>query len=238
MNTISVIIPYYNNWFLTHSRLGELQRFVPDPLEIILVNDASPDLDCHTMPAFWQKLNIQHEIKYVRNQENLGFGGSHNRGAKAATGDILVFLSNDVVMSGNIILPISQTIKENNGEVIVGGKVLYYDTGWNTLMLNGKPSIIPYPEGWLIVCTRDVWKRIGGWDAKTYGRYDFEDVDIGAWAMYNDMKIVGLNLPFVNHLFGQTVSLVTNNREAQTKINQQKFRNKWTEKLQAKFGKG
>lgn len=231
----SIIIPYFNNWPLTHSRLGELLRHIHEPLEIILVNDASTELDCKTMVNFWQKLDILHTIKYVENKENLGFGGSHNRGASVASGSILIFLSNDVVITGNFIDPIKDIIDKHNGNVIIGGRVLCDDTGWNTILLNGKSSIVPYPEGWLIAVTPEMWKRIGGWDTKTFFKFDYEDVDLGAWAIYNDVPIVGLNLSYLKHLFGQTISKVYPDRESYTIRNRTAFREKWTDKLSAKF---
>lgn len=232
---LSIVTPYFNNWYLTHSRLGELIRHIHEPLEIILVNDASTEADCKSMVGFWQKLDIIHSIKYVENKENLGFGGSHNRGAKVAKGDILVFLSNDVVISGDFVTPIRNSITRYKGNVIVGGRILYDDTGWNTILLGGKPSIVPYPEGWLIAVTPEMWKRIGGWDTKTYGKFDYEDVDLGAWAAYNDVALDGLNLPFLKHLFGQTVSKVHPDRETYTKKNREAFREKWTKKLEEKL---
>lgn len=236
MNTyVSIIIPYYNNWALTHARLGEIYHYAKEPIEIILVNDASSELDCKSMPGFWQKLDISHTIKYVENKDNLGFGGSHNRGALAATGNILVFLSNDVVITGDFISPIKRVIDEYKGEVIIGGRVLSEDTGWNTIILNGKPSIIPYPEGWLVACTPEMWKRIGGWDVKSYGKFDYEDVDLGAWAAYNDVKLKGLNLYFLKHLFGQTIGKIYPDRQKYSEHNREIFRNKWTEKLKEKF---
>lgn len=231
---ISIIIPYFNHWDLTHGRLAEIYKYLPENCEIILVNDASTELDCKTGVAWWQKNTQKHKIKYVENPVNLGFGGSHNRGAKAAEGDILVFLSNDVIIGGNFIQSVMENIDKYNGEVLMGGRVLYNDTGWNVLIINGKPSIIAYPEGWLVSCTKTMWDRIGGW-SKDYGKFDYEDVELGAWALYNDVKLVGLNLPFLRHLFGQTIKDEYPNRQEYSEHNREVFRNKWTEKLEEKF---
>src|SRR4030066_254833 len=78
---ISIILPYYGRWDLTHARLSELYRFALENVEIILVNDASPEEDCRSGAGFWQSQS-KHKIKYIQNKENLGFGGSHNRGQK------------------------------------------------------------------------------------------------------------------------------------------------------------
>ena len=39
---ISVVMPFYNNWGLTHQRLMDLWKHV-NPYEIVLVNDASTE---------------------------------------------------------------------------------------------------------------------------------------------------------------------------------------------------
>ena len=232
---VSIVIPYYGQWQLTHARMGEIYKYLPDNIEVVLVNDASPDEDCHTGAGWWQTQTSRFPIKYVRNKENLGFGGSHNRGAKAATGDILVFLSNDVVIGGNFISRIEEIIDDYDGEVLIGGRVFYTDTGWNTLEINGKPAVVTYPEGWLISVTKKMWDRIGGWDVETYGLYDYEDIDLGAWAIYNDVPMVGLNLPFLRHMFGQTIYKVNPDRQKTTERNKIKFQEKWQKLLESKF---
>lgn len=230
---ISIVIPYYNNWQLTHQRLMEIYKYAPSNIEVVLVNDASPDLDCRSGVAFWQKKVDLFSLKYVENKQNLGFGGSHNKGAKVATGDILVFLSNDVVISGPFIGQIEEIIGRYNGRVLVGGRILYTDTGWNTLTINGKPAIVTYPEGWLISCTKELWKEIGGFDP-IYAPYDAEDLDLGAWCICNDVPMVGLNLPTLNHLSGQTIYAVNPDRQAITRRNIQRFKDKWTKRLEQK----
>ena len=234
-HSISILLPFYGRWDLTHACLTSLYQHMPLDTEIVLVNDASPDLDCKTGVAWWQKQGSNKlKIKYVENKENLGFGGSHNRGATFASGDILVFLSNDVVISGNFVPKIEEIIDKFDGEVLIGGRIVSFDSGWNTIMLNGNPSIVSYPEGWLVSCTRGMWDRIGGWDMD-YGKFDAEDLDIGAWALYNDVPMRGLDLPFLQHMSGQTINPLYSNRRECTIKNIVIFKEKWTKKLEEKF---
>jgi len=232
---ISIIIPYFNNWSLTYERLGEIYKHLTGDFEVVLVNDASTDLDCRASAGWWMKYITRFPVRYVENSKNLGFGGSHNKGAKKASGNILVFLSNDVVISGNFLPKIEAILYEHKNEVIVAGEVLSNDTGWNMIFLHGKPAIISYPVGWLIAVSRDMWKRIGGWDVETYGKFDYEDVDLGAWAVYNGVDTVGLYLPFLKHLSGQTINPLHPDREKYTIKNREAFRNKWTTKLEERF---
>ena len=213
----------------------EIYKHLVGDFEVILVNDASPDIDCRSGAAWWQKQTSKFKIKYVENKENLGFGGSHNQGAKAASGNILIFLSNDVVISGDFLQQIESIMDTYKEEVIIGGRVLYFDTGWNTITIKGKPSIVPYPEGWLIACTKKMWRRYGGWDVESYGKFDYEDVDLGAWAIYNEVPVIELNLPHLLHLADQSIRKVYPNREEYTLKNGKIFRDKWTKLLEEKF---
>ena len=231
----SIVLPYYNHWDLTYARLGDIYKHAPlDRIEVILVNDASPDPECRLGVGHWQKLNL-YPTKYIENKENLGFGDSHNKGAKGADGDILIFLSNDVVITGKFVEQVEQIIDDHNGEVFIGNEVLYFDTGWNVIEINGKPSIVCYPVGYFLACTKTMWERIGGFDP-IYGKYDYEDVDLGAWCIYNDVPMVALNNRNLRHLGEQTVRKVNPNREEHTKKNGILFREKWTEKLKEKYG--
>ena len=97
---VSIIIPFLNKWNLTHELLYSLYKYAPDNCEIVLVNDASTEEDCEAGVSWWQKSEglARHKIRYRKNEKNLGFGGSHNAGARISKGDILIFLSNDVKM--------------------------------------------------------------------------------------------------------------------------------------------
>jgi hypothetical protein len=79
-----------------------------------------------------------------------------------------------------------------------------------------------------------MWKRFGGFDP-IYSPYDYEDVDIGAWCLYNDIPMVALNNSNIKHLSEQTVRKLNPNREEHTLKNGVLFREKWTELLKSKF---
>jgi len=134
---ISIIIPFYNRWDLTHQQLMSLHKWVNEDVEIVLVNDASTDMEIKGGVAFWQKNSPRHVIKYKENKENLGFGGAMNVGAKAASGEILVFLSNDVQIATDFIPQIKAILREND-KTLVGGRVIYWEAGWNQFEHKGK----------------------------------------------------------------------------------------------------
>lgn len=234
---VSIIVPFFNKWELTHQRLMEFSKYLPDFCEICLVNDDSTDEGIDGGVAFWQQGASRLSVKYRRNKENLGFGGSHNAGAKIASGDILVFHSNDVIVMGDYVSPLVEMIEknENPDKVLAGGKIIYWPAGWNEFEVEGNKSVIPYVEGWLVACTRTAWDELGGWDTR-YGKFDYEDVDLSTKALslgYNLVSMeTSLHFPLVRHIGGATIGSLKNvNRLDQTTHNRQVFIDKWSEFL-------
>jgi GT2 family glycosyltransferase len=94
--SLSIIIPNYNGEEL-------LKTFMPSVLhaaknykgvwEIVLVDDLSSD---NSYPVLEELKSSNPQIKIVYNKVNLGFAGTCNAGIKAAKGEVLFFLNNDV----------------------------------------------------------------------------------------------------------------------------------------------
>ena len=231
---ISIIVPFFNRWDLTHARLYELVKYVPlGNVEIILMDDASTELDCQTGTAWWQK-NSPHNIRYKRNEKNLGFGGNCNEGAKIATGDILVFLSNDVIIRGNFLTSLIWILAEKNSCALVGGQLIDWAGGWNEIEYNGGISIVPYLAGWLLSCTRETWKKLGGFDSR-FGIFDYEDMDLCTTAHLLGVPLIPLNSPYLYHLSGETIRTLAMDRYSQTMKNKDIYHQKWQGKWDQVF---
>ena len=223
---VSIIIPFYNNWQLTHARMMELHTYLHEPCEIVLVNDASTDTEIDGGVAFWQKHSqTKHQIRYIVNKDNLGFGGSMNKGINRSTGDIIVLLSNDVLIKSDFVTEVVTLLQENN-KYFIGGEVLWHDTGWNVI----DKTIIPYANGWFLAFTRDTWKNLDGFDP-IYNKFDYEDVDLSLQAVTRGYILKGLTESNLHHLGGQTVRKYNPDREKYTLENQKKFIEKWKDKI-------
>lgn len=229
---VSIVIPYFNRWDLTHPRLMELYQYAPDTCEIILVDDASTEPEPGNGANWWMKSSfIRHRIRYYRNPENLGFGKSLNNGAKLARGKYIVLLSNDVVVQGDFITDIITLINQDD-KMLVCGRAIDWAGGWNEFRIEGKHYVIPYAEGWLLACTKTAWKSLGGFDP-VYGKYDYEDVDISTKALELGFSIVPLNSQKVHHLGSQTITPIDPHRRELTDKNRQIYMSKWLEKIPA-----
>lgn len=92
LTTVSIVIPLYNQLKFTKLCLESLQSTLAVQPEIILVDNASTD-------GTADYLKTLTKVKVISNAENLGFAGGCNQGIKAATGDWVVVLNNDVIVS-------------------------------------------------------------------------------------------------------------------------------------------
>jgi GT2 family glycosyltransferase len=111
-------------------------------------------------------------------EDNIGFGPANNQGVLAASGENLVFISNDVVPAGDYITPILEALKLNPQDLI-GAELFDFDTGWNRF---GAAPHIPYLGGWCVATTDCAWQELGGWDER-FVPCDYEDVDLSLTAV-------------------------------------------------------
>lgn len=226
---LSIIIPFYDRWELTHSCLGKLYGAGIRPYEVILVDDASTEADIHKGINWWKSTNLL-QIKYTKNAENMGFGYSMNKGAEYASGDILLLLSNDVSILNK--KPIDDLITEltNNDKQLIGQELIAFDSGWNRI----HSVIVPYLAGHFLACTKEAWLEIGGFDP-IYSPVDYEDIDISVRFLLGGFKLKALNSMFIAHLFGGTIKTKYGDvgRLEITERNRDKFSSKWSfEELQ------
>ncbi|MEI6206733.1 MAG: glycosyltransferase family 2 protein [Desulfuromonadales bacterium] len=89
---ISIVIPLYNQLAYTRICLESLRATVPAETGIILIDNASSD-------GTSGYLSTLAGVSVISNQENLGFAGACNQGIRAATGEWIVVMNNDVILS-------------------------------------------------------------------------------------------------------------------------------------------
>lgn len=102
MPRVSVIILTFNNLDLTKACLDSvLSRSDYPNLEVIVVDNASTD----GTPAYLEEFGQRHpDVRMVLNSDNLGFAAGNNVGLSIATGDYLVVLNNDTVVTHGWVL--------------------------------------------------------------------------------------------------------------------------------------
>lgn len=216
---VSIVIPIYNKWGLTHQALFDIYSKCSPVHEVIVVDDCSTDSDVYTGIQWWKNTELL-GLRYVKLSENVMFLRASNIGMKKATGDVIILLSNDVRLHRDIVFPIVDRLKQNP-ETLIGGRYLDWDTGWN--QFNG--TIFPYLEGWLLAATRDGWQSLGYFDER-FAPSDYEDMDLSTTARSNGYSLYTLPSDLTTHIGAQSIGY-NPNREKITKANKEKFKQKW-----------
>ena len=132
---VSVIIIQYNNSHLTETAIETLLKFHKNNVEVILVDNGSTDPNALKFTERFQ------DVKVIRSEKNLGFGAANNMAAQQSSGDILLFLNNDVIITSEFVNKIEDEFNKDTSIGIIGPKLLNKD---KTLQLScGKlPSFI------------------------------------------------------------------------------------------------
>lgn len=89
-SVISVVIPAYN----CAGTLGDAidsALYQDVPVEVIVIDDCSGESLTEVMNAYRDRP----EVRYYRNEQNLGASGSRNRGVSLANGEYIAFLDSD-----------------------------------------------------------------------------------------------------------------------------------------------
>jgi GT2 family glycosyltransferase len=189
---VSFIIPLYNRLDLTRPCLASLQATLPRGLdhEIILVDDGSTD----GTREWIQSLGTPFRV--LLNERNLGYAGTNNRGAAAATGDLLALLNSDLILTRRWLQPMLATLRRNSRAGLVGNVQFRAATGALDHLgfrvgLTGKPChdescrwlLAPWPQRRVPAVTaacllvpRDLFLQLRGFDEGF--RNGGEDVDL------------------------------------------------------------
>jgi len=116
----SIVIPVHERAGLTRQCVDTILREPPAvACELIVVDDASQDETPEVLAGFGDRLRA------VRLAENAGFAGACNAGARAAVGDLLVFLNNDTIPVAGWLDALVAHADEHPEAGIVGAKLLF-----------------------------------------------------------------------------------------------------------------
>jgi GT2 family glycosyltransferase len=195
--SVSIVIPVHNQATYTEACLTELVATLPARFtgEIIVVDDASSD-DTAALLARWTGTDPR--IRAMRNTDNLGFLHTSNRGAAAASGDVIIFLNNDTLPQPGWLPPLLRVFRDHPDAGAVGGKLLYpngalqeaggvifadgsgcnfgkHDLAVDAPLYNSLREV-DYCSGALLATRRPLFERLGGFDTRFAPAY-YEDTD-------------------------------------------------------------
>ncbi len=120
----AIIIPVFNNLELTRDCLDSIQRHTePGSYEIIVTDNGSTD----GTGQFLQEQAAQGKVRPIFNAANLGFARASNQGARAFTGEFLIFLNNDTRVTPGWLKELTGSAAPDVEIAAAGAKLLFPD---------------------------------------------------------------------------------------------------------------
>lgn len=119
MREVSVIIATYNRREALEATLKALadQTVLPEDYEIVVVDDGSTDGTW----AFLEGCHLPCGLTRLRQPANAGISAARNRAIRAATGRMLVFVSDDLIVPREFLTAHLRTLERFPGYWVVGG---------------------------------------------------------------------------------------------------------------------
>ncbi|MBV8222599.1 MAG: glycosyltransferase family 2 protein, partial [Candidatus Eremiobacteraeota bacterium] len=236
---LSIVIPVYDNWWLTARCLRALEALRNDtlPFETIVVDNASGDETPRSIAAFpW--------VRYLRHERNLNFAGACNAGARIARAQITLLLNNDAYPLGDALTPLVAAFERDDVSIAGGalffeddvtqaaGLVLLPNLHWHYYCRNLPPTLdtVNEPRDTLAVsgaamALRTSWfVENGGFDESFVN--GFEDVDLCLRAREQGRAIA--YVPAARFAHYEAASAGRFAREAE---NERRFYARWSEAM-------
>ncbi len=243
----SIVIPVYNKWAYTAACLCSLLEFKGKySFEIIVVDDQSSDETADQLAKI-------EGLTHLRNETNLGFVGSCNRGAKHARGEYLVLLNNDTQVTAGWLDELIDTFDREPMAGMVGSRLVYPDgrlqesggiifndaSGWNYGREQASDNPIyhflrevDYCSGACIALKTEYFHQIGALDERYAPAY-YEDTDLAFKVRESGLKVFIQPASVIIHHEGVTSGTDTSSGIKKYQlINQKKFAERWKNELQ------
>jgi GT2 family glycosyltransferase len=236
---LSIVIPVYDNWWLTARCLRELERLRAGSVafEAIVVDNASRDETPRSVLSFpW--------VRYLRNETNRNFAGACNAGARIAQAPLMLLLNNDAYPLDDALTPLVRAFDRR--EVSIAGGALFFEDGvtqsaglvlltnahWHyfcrslpsTLDAVDRPRDALGVSGAAMAVRTDWFVENGGFDESFVN--GFEDVDLCLRALEQERVVAYVaSARFIHY---EAASAGRFDREAE---NERRFYRRWSQAL-------
>jgi O-antigen biosynthesis protein len=252
--SVSVVIPVFNQSALTDACLRSVVDTWPESLdgEVLVVDDGSTDDTAQTLRSWSER---ESRVRALPQKANRGFIHACNAGARAARGEILVFLNNDTLAQPGWLPPLLATLGRP-GAGAVGGKLLNADgslqeaggvifadgDGCNFGKGDPEPGHpifdhvreVDYCSGALLATPRALFLEMGGFDEAFAPAY-YEDADYAFRLRQRGLRVYYQPASAVVHLEGMTSGRdLTKGVKRHQALNRATFVSRWAESLRSR----
>lgn len=216
---LSIIVPVYNVYEYIDKCLKSLVNQTLENIEIIVVNDGSPDNSQEIIDKYTKQ--FPNKIKSFIT-ENGGQGAARNFGIEKASGEFIAFVDSDDFVEVEMYEKMYKRAIEKNSDIVICGN--------NVITLNGK--IIK--ETSLLFNNNDILNILFGkmavWNKiykrslllknkiKFRSKVWYEDVDFTIKVLFSNVKIDYIDLPLYNYIIREGSTMNNKNIERNTEI--------------------
>lgn len=224
---ISIIIPVYNTEKYLERCLKTVINQSLKEIEIIIVNDCSPDNSLEIIKKFEEK---DRRIILIDKEKNEGLSEARNSGIKLAKGEYILHVDSDDWIEPNYFEDVYNLAKKENADVVITDFFIDYDNGeffiqsdqknQNGLELNKKQTINNIVLGKSFPCVwNKLFKRelyIKGEISHPKGKSLGEDLYVTPKLLFLANKIIKLNKAYYHYI--QNNSSITKTRITVSKL--------------------
>jgi GT2 family glycosyltransferase/2-polyprenyl-3-methyl-5-hydroxy-6-metoxy-1,4-benzoquinol methylase len=236
---VSVVMLTYNRLDLTEPAVASVRATTGQPHELIIVDNGSTD----GTPAYLDSL-AQQGVRVIKNAVNRGVAAGWNQGLRVATGDCLMVLNNDVIVSGDWLARMTRAAYQVPGAGLVGCRTNavsgpqalapdYDDVSDFPVfarrygaLADGSWFELPRVVGFAMLWRRDVYERVGEFDEQ-FGPANFEDDDYAARTLRAGYRNIVANDVFIHHIGAASHAANNLSVEALVDANRDRFVAKW-----------
>jgi GT2 family glycosyltransferase/glycosyltransferase involved in cell wall biosynthesis/tetratricopeptide (TPR) repeat protein len=240
---ISIVIVTCNELKYTRECIESVRKHTPEPHEVIFVDNASTDGTVKWLRRIAQENN---NCKILENTKNLGFTKGCNQGIEASSGEYILLLNNDVVVTENWLSGMLECLNSAPDTGIVGpmtnnisGPQKVSDADYKTMdrmhdyaksfreRYRYRRILFRRVAGFCMLFRRQLVDKIGLLD-ESFGKDNFEDDDYCLRATLAGCRNLIAGDVFIHHL--ENRSFIGNRIDyaSSMAINKKIFDEKWT----------
>lgn len=156
---VSIVVPIFKTERYLEKCLNSIVNQTLKEIEIICVDDVSPDKSAAIVEAFQAR---DSRVKLVRHTENLGLGGARNTGIAAATGEFVMGVDSDDYIGPTMAQELYQEATRSGLDVVECGYSEILETGdvINIYIPDRPPEIVTKDTNIFAVTRFAFWNKI------------------------------------------------------------------------------
>ena len=200
MPKVSVIIPIYNVEKYLQECLNSVCAQTLKDIEIICVNDLSPD-GCLDILSSYSKQDSR--IKIINRDKNGGLSAARNSGVEVATGDYVYFLDSDDWIDDNYLEKMYNKAFANNVDILLNNNMISFNKETGEEKQLGLINGVKNKEGEILDSTFSISNTIWSSCCRLYKRNLLEkhNIRFPEGYIYEDVYFKSITELFVDKTF-------------------------------------